>query len=59
MNDEPRWTLDAQINEALSDDWIKYRTLRYCGLVRGQLVDVVAEEMCAALNHMNVQGFKP
>lgn len=33
------FTVDKEINSHFSDQFIKYRTLRFNGLVRGQLVD--------------------
>lgn len=46
------FTVDKEINQHLSDQFIKYRTLRFNGLVRGQLVDRngSAEAICCALN---------
>lgn len=46
------FTVDEEINGAMSDKWIKYRTLRFNGAVRGQLVDRNgnAEAICRALN---------
>ena len=34
------FTVDKEINAAMSDQFIKHRTLRFKGVVRGQLVDV-------------------
>jgi hypothetical protein len=46
------FTVDTEINTAISDQWVKYRTLRFNGLVRGQLVDRngSAEAICRMLN---------
>lgn len=46
------FTVDSNINQAISDKWVKYRTLRFNGVVRGQLVDIrgSAEAICRALN---------
>lgn len=50
------WTLSEGINEAHSDEWVKYRTLYFCGLVRGQLLQEVAEAIVAQLNLAHVDG---
>jgi hypothetical protein len=34
------FTVDKDINQAISDQFVKYRTLRFKGVVRGQLVDI-------------------
>ena len=46
------FTVDKEINTAISDRWIQYRTLRFNGLVRGQLVDRngSADAICRMLN---------
>lgn len=51
------WTVDAGPNPHYSDEWSTVYTLRWCGLVRGQLVDREnAERICAQLNLTNMQG---
>jgi hypothetical protein len=52
------FTVDREINTALSDQWIKYRTLRFNSIVRGQLVDRngSADAICRALNESLVVG---
>lgn len=46
------FTVDKEINKHISDAFIKYRTLRFNGLVRGQLVDWngSADAIVTALN---------
>lgn len=46
------FTVDRSINTAMSDQWIKYKTLRFNGVVKGQLVDRngSAEAICRILN---------
>lgn len=46
------FTVDKSINTALSDQWVKYKTLRFNGVVKGQLVDRngSAEAICRMLN---------
>ena len=52
------FTVDKETNAAISDRFIKYRTLRFNGLVRGQLVDRngSAEAIVRALNDSLVSG---
>lgn len=46
------FTLDKEPNAAISDKFITYRTLRFKGVVRGQLVDIggSADAIVRALN---------
>jgi hypothetical protein len=46
------FTVDQSINTAISDQWVKYKTLRFNGVVKGQLVDRngSAEAICRMLN---------
>lgn len=46
------FTVDKEINAAISDQFVKYRTLRFKGVVRGQLVDIggSAEAIVRGLN---------
>jgi hypothetical protein len=46
------FTVDQSINTAISDQWVKYKTLRFDGVVKGQLVDRngSAEAICRMLN---------
>ena len=51
------WTIDETRNPAISDEWVQYYTLRYCGLVRGQIIGLkLGEQIVAALNLANVDG---
>ena len=51
------WTADETRNTALSDQWTKYYTIRYCGLVRGQILGAhLAKLIVAQLNLANVDG---
>lgn len=53
---KPAWTVDADINQYLSDAFVSYRTLRYCGLVRGQILASMADAVCAQMNAGKVDG---
>ena len=55
-NNTPPWTVDPEPNPAASDAWVNYHTLRWCGLVRGQLSEHVAPAICLQLNLGNVDG---
>jgi hypothetical protein len=46
------FTVDKDRNPAISDKYVTYRTLRFGGAVRGQLVDIggSADAICRALN---------
>jgi len=52
------FAVDKMINSALSDQFIKYRTLRFNGVVRGQLIDIggSADAIVHALNDALVSG---
>jgi len=46
------FTVDQSINTAISDKWVTYKTLRFNGVVKGQLVNRngAAEAICRMLN---------
>ena len=46
------FTVDKDKNAAISDTFVTYRTLRFKGVVRAQLVDIggSADAICRALN---------
>lgn len=52
------FTVDTAVNQALSDTFVKYKTLRFDGVVKGQLVDRngSAEAICRMLNESLVAG---
>ncbi len=51
------WTADDTRNPALSDQWSQYFTIRYVGLVRGQILGArLAQQIVAQLNLANVDG---
>ena len=51
------WTIDQTPNLAISDERIRYYTLRWNGLVRGQIVGLdMAEFIVAQLNLANLGG---
>lgn len=51
------WTADEVRNTELSDQWCQYFTIRYCGLVRGQILGArLAQSIVAQLNLAHVDG---
>ena len=57
MKTQYPWTVDNEPNLAISDQWVKYYTIRWNGCVRGQICSYdMANRIVVQLNIADITG---